>query len=737
MKKLAGVLVDRRFFFAAAMLAVTVLCAFLAFRVEINTDMTRYLPASSPMRKGVNIQESAFPDPGEQSAFRFVFTGLDESEIPAIRQTIADHIYVSRVEYVPGDAHYNRDGRTLFIVDLNYGYDSQQAETVQRVFTKEFQDYDFAIGSNEAQKTEVTLSLLSIGVAMVIAILLVMSRSWMEPVLFLIAISMAVVINLGTNIVPGDISDITFSISPVLQLVLSMDYSIILMNRYREEKAGGLEKTAAMRAAVERSFSPIFSSSFTTVVGLLALVFMTFKIGREIGVVLAKGVFISMICVFTVLPTLILWCDRLFEKTAKRTLHIPTDPLAKMSEKGRFVIPVVFAWMFVGFAIWRTFTPIIFTEGLTDEMTDIFPADNTVVLLYENQDEGAIWPLIGDLEQNEHVRTVQAYANAFELPLTFSQMQDAVGQMGGGAMPESIIRGVFQTKGWGEDVTMTLEEFMDTLTTDARFSAVFGIGTERILGQMREAFDAQRAQMRGMRWARVMIYTDYPENSDATTAFMDDLYSRCARDFTGQTYLIGTSAMVHEMAGNFSREFLTVSLITAVAIFLVVLLTFRSPVIPLILVLLVQCGVYMAITAMGWQGYDVYYLALLVVQGILMGATIDYAIVFSSYYRELRRTGSRLEALKGAYAHSIHTIMTSSLILILVTAGIGRFCKTQSIAQVCTSIALGTLCAMLLILLVLPGLLAFSDRLIVRQKTMRRKAAVRSRRRPKGAGYEA
>ena len=716
MKQLARILVDRRYIFAAVMLAVTIFCAFLAFRVEINTDMTRYLPANSPMRRGIEIIETAFPDPGEQSAFRFVFTGLDESEIPAIRQQIADHIYVSRVEYVPGNAHYNKDGRTLFIVSLDYGYDSREAGTVQRVFTKQFQDYNFAIGSNEMMKTEVPLKLLAIGVSILIAILVLMSRSWIEPVLFLIAIGMAVVINLGTNLVPGYISDITFSIAPVLQLVLSMDYSIILMNRYREEKKMGLAKTDAMKSALEHSFSSIFSSSFTTVVGLLALVFMTFKIGRELGVVLAKGVFISMICVFTVLPTLILWGDRLVEKTAKKTIPLPTRWLAFFSEKARHVIPLVFVAMFALFFYLRSFTPIIFTENLTDDLSSVFPADNTVVLVYQNQDEGAILPLIADLEQNEHVRAVQAYANSFDQPLNLAQITEAMAQMGGSAMPQNIIENVFHTKGWGGDVTMTLTEFMDTLTLDDRFANAFGGGTERIRTQMREAFDAQRNQMRGPEWSRVVIYSDYPDDSEETTAFMDDLYARCENDFAGETYLVGTSAMVHEMANNFSREFLTVSLITAVAIFLVVLLTFRAPAIPLILVLLVQCGVYMAITAMGWQGYDVYYLALLVVQGILMGATIDYAIVFSGYYKELRRTLPRYESLCGAYEKSIHTIMTSGLILILVTAILGKFCPTQSIAQVCTSIALGSLSAVLLILFILPGLLACFDRLIIRQK---------------------
>ena len=716
MKKLARILVDYRAVFALVMLAVTLLCGILALRVEINTDMSRYLPSNSAMRRGVEIQNEAFPDPGEQSAFRFAFSALPADQVYAVRDTIAGHVYVSRVEYMPDDPHYSRDGKTLMIVNLDYGYDSQQAETVQRVFQKEFSDYGLTVRSNEQQKTEVTFTLLTIGVSILIAILIVMSKSWAEPVLFLIAIGMAVVINLGTNLFLGYISDITFSIAPVLQLVLSMDYSIILMNRYRDEKAAGLGKTDAMKSALEQSFSSIFSSSFTTVVGLLALVFMTFKIGRELGIVLAKGVFISMICVFTVLPTLILWGDRLIERTAKRTLRFPTDWMAVMSEKGRRVIPILFVLMFAGFAWLRTFTPIIFTEGLTDDLTPVFPADNTVVLLYENQDEAAILPLISDLEQNEHVRSAQAYVNSFSRPLNVWEMQEAMGQMGGGAMPASVLWGVYHTRGYGDDVTMTLEEFMDTLINDPRFDAAFGKGTERIRGQMREMFDAQRAQMRGERWARLVIQTNLPEDSEETTAFMDDLYRRCDTDFTGETYLIGTSAMVHEMAQNFSREFLTVSLITAAAIFLVVLLTFRSPVIPLILVLLVQCGVYMAITAMGWQGYDVYYLALLVVQGILMGATIDYAIVFSGYYREMRETLSRLDALKQAYSHSIHTIMTSGLILILVTAILGKFCPTQSIAQVCTSIALGSLCAVLLILFVLPGLLAAFDRFIVRRK---------------------
>ena len=539
------------------------------------------------------------------------------------------------------------------------------------------------------------------------------SKSWIEPLLFLTTIGMAVVINFGSNIVPGYISDITLAIGPVLQLVLSMDYSIILMSRYRERRAEGIEKNAAMRAALEQSFSSIVASALTTVVGLLALAFMTFKIGREIGFVLAKGVFISMVCVFTVLPALILAADGLVQRTAKRTLPLPTRWLAVFSDRARRVIPVVFIVMFFAFLYLRQFTPIIFTENLVDDLTPVFPRDNTVVLLYENQDEEAVAPLIAELEQDEHVRTVQAYANTLGMKLTRTQMTDAMTTMGASENMGMMVDAVYQAEP-GDDPALTIREFFDRLMTNEQILSFLGDSGPTVFSIMRQGIDDQIAQMRGEHWSRVVIQTTYPENSKETTEFMDALYARCDRDFSGETYLIGTSAMVHEMENSFSREYLTVSLITAAAIFLVVLLTFRSAVIPLLLVLLVQCGVYLTTTVMGWQGYDVFYLALLIVQGILMGATIDYAILFSNYYRELRRTRGRFDALRGAYAGSIHTIMTSGLILIIVTGILGKFCSTPSIAQVCATIALGTTSAVLLILLVLPGLLAAFDRLIVK-----------------------
>ncbi len=711
MKKLADFLVDKRLIVLAVMLLVTVVCGILWPMVETNTDMSRYLSKRSPMREGIAVQEQAFPDSEEVAAYRFAFENLADYDVPSVIQAIQSHVYVANVEYEADDPHYNKDGMKLMVVTTKYGYDDERSQVVKNVFQRDLSGYDLTIRSNETQKTDVPFGLLCIGVAMVVAVLVIMSQSWFEPVLFLVTVGMAVLINLGTNLILGYISDITVSIGPVLQLVLSMDYSIILMNRYREEKQHHTDKKDAMKAALAGSFSSIASSSLTTVVGLLALVFMTYKIGMELGIVLAKGVFISMICVFTILPSLILWGDKLVEKTPKKTIPLPTDGLARMSDRGRKVIPIVFVVLFVGFAIWRTFTPIIFTECLTDDLSATFPADNTVVLLYENTDEAAIGPLVQELEADENVRAVSCYQTSFGKQLNMAQMAEAVSRMGGGmSLPDNALQTLFDAAG---TETVSFEQAINLLTTDPRLSSV--LGSQTMAQHVQEMFNEAAGQMRGEQYSRLVIYTLYPEDSAETTAFMDRLYAHAESDFAGKTWLIGTSAMVHEMASTFQREFLTVSIITALAIFIVVLLTFRNVVIPLILVLLVQCGVYMAITAMGWQGYDVYYLALLVVQGILMGATIDYAIVFSNTYRTLRETHGRAESLRLAYRGSIHTIMTSSLILIVVTAILGAFCPTQSIAQVCTSIALGTTSAVVLILLILPGLLAFCDRFVVKK----------------------
>ena len=233
---------------------------------------------------------------------------------------------------------------------------------------------------------------------------------------------------------------------------------------------------------------------------------------------------------------------------------------------------------------------------------------------------------------------------------------------------------------------------------------------------MKTQLDGAINQLLGKNHSLMMIETALPVESAETTAFMDELSAFCGDNLKNDYYFIGNTPMSYEMEQSFDKELLFITLLTAVAIFIVVALTFRSLSIPALLVLLVQCGVYLTMTVNGLMGYSIYYLALLIVQCILMGATIDYAILFTNYYRESRKTMDIKDSIKAAYEGSIHTILTSGLIMIVVTGAIGFSPVDPTIAQICQTISIGALSATLLILFVLPGVTAALDKLISKQK---------------------
>ena len=220
------------------------------------------------------------------------------------------------------------------------------------------------------------------------------------------------------------------------------------------------------------------------------------------------------------------------------------------------------------------------------------------------------------------------------------------------------------------------------------------------------------ARLEGEHYGRVILTTVYPEDSAETRAFIAALSERCVSLLEGETWLIGTSVMNEEMSRTFDAEMNRITLLSAAAIFLVVALVFRSLIIPLILVLTVQCGIYLTMTFIGLSGSGMFYLALLIVQCILMGATIDYAIVYTSYYRENRRDSDSLTAIRKAYDGALHTILTSAMIMIVAAGILGFVFANPAIGEICLTISRGALSATVLIIFVLPGAMAAFDRFI-------------------------
>ena len=573
--------------------------------------------------------------------------------------------------------------------------------------------------------------------------------------LILATVGIAVLINTGTNILLPFIDEMTFSIGPVIQLVLSLDYSIILINHYLQEKSRHTDRPDAMKAAIAGSISSIASSAFTTAVGLLTLVFLSFKLGPELGIVLAKGVLISLICVLAILPTLLLFSDRWLEKTKKRSPHIPMGFFASFSRKARHVMPGIFLVLFVVFCILQGYTQISFLEK--DEMPakESGTDENQVVLIYRSEDEGQVERLMENVTEDERITEVLGYYNTLGRAYTAEEMTAALKDLGGETpVSDEMIRMLYlyyrtlhgsdemttpqgsadsqdamaapQDPGDGgeEEVKLTIPRLFDFLSnelmTDPQLSAFFPQATKDYILEQRTALEDGMAQMKGPVYSRLVITSDYPEESPETLAYIERLRQQCGGSLE-EYYLVGTSVMASDMNNSFEDEHLMITLITAIAIFLVVLLAFRNPVLPLILTLLVQCGVFITVTVLGALSGSIYYLALLIVQSILMGATIDYGIVFCNFYKESRQVTDMAGALKLAYERSIHTIMTSGSILVLVLAAIGLFAPSSMIRSVSITLSIGSTIAILLILFVLPGMTACFDRFIISDRKNRNK----------------
>lgn len=257
---------------------------------------------------------------------------------------------------------------------------------------------------------------------------------------------------------------------------------------------------------------------------------------------------------------------------------------------------------------------------------------------------------------------------------------------------------------------------INDVLSDSRFESVIDSDMRQTLLETQDTLKDGKSQLVTNQYSRLVITTSYPEEGADTTSFLTSLEEYASNNLSGKYYLIGNSAMNHEMQKTFDGEFSFITILTAIAIFLIVALTFKSLSIPAILVLLVQCGVYITVTVTGIISSSMYYLALLIVECILMGATIDYGILFTNYYRESRRTMDVKEALKKAYAGSIHTIMTSGLILVTVTAIVGGMFEEATVSAIVKTLSIGSFCAIVLILFILPGILAVCDKIVTRKK---------------------
>jgi len=432
MKKIAGWIVDRRAFIFIVTIILVAASIYGMARVNINYDMSKYLPNDSSVRKGMKLMDEEY---GEMAAVTVMFENLSSEEQLERKAQLEEMEYVKSVIYLQQDENYQKGNYSKYVLNIAAGTYSKKAREVLQVLRDTYKDE--ALISGVAVDNDLMIKTLTeeipviaiVAVVFIFAILFLLCDSWIEPFLYMGCIGAAVLMNMGSNAWLPSVSFMTFAIGSLLQMGLSMDYSIMLMNRYGQEKMQEDNPAAAMKKALANSFLSISSSSLTTIAGLLVLLFMSFKIGQDMGIVLAKGVFISLLCIFIILPGLVVQCDRMMAKTQKRSLQLNMKPVMKFASKARFISVPLILLVTAGAYIIKDNLEITYIKVLENpaqtKTEEVFGVDNQCVFLYDSTETPErIEEYIGWLDEREEVNYVQDYLNTAGKLFTYKELAE-------------------------------------------------------------------------------------------------------------------------------------------------------------------------------------------------------------------------------------------------------------------------------------------------------------------------
>ncbi|MBQ5475830.1 MAG: MMPL family transporter, partial [Lachnospiraceae bacterium] len=557
------------------------------------------------MSKGLKVMNKEFDMETTPDQVRVMFTDLDSNDTENVIVILSNIDKVLSVGYEADSSFYNKKNHTLFVLTTE---SADANESVMKQLDKSLTGFTFCYTTDD-DPDSIPLPVSMTALICVLIIMLLMCSSWIEPIIFFMTIGIAVLLNTGSNVILESVSTTTYGISAILQLVLSMDYSIILSNRYEQACKKTSDHVEAMTNAVEIAIPSVISSSLTTIVGLLALIFMSFTIGADLGIVLAKGVFCSLLCVFTALPALMLVFDKLVILTTKKSLTIPVRIMASLSYRARYILAPIFVLLFIIVFVGKSYAGITYDAMAENEVSKIFPVENQILILYDNSEENKITDLITKLEDVSGIKSITSYSNTLGKSYTASELKETISTMGMDIDP-SIIDSIYTD----DNMTFTIDELFDLLMNNDKYSDMLSKQQLMIFNAAYSSISSSKSMFVGKEHSRIIISTDLIPGSDEILKLGEDIEKITDSSLKETHYYIGNTIMALEMEKTFIDEMNKITLLTAIAIFIVVMLTFRSIIIPLILVLVIQGAVYLTMTSMAIVNYDMVYLALLIMQ---------------------------------------------------------------------------------------------------------------------------
>ena len=740
MTKIARFIVDKRKAFYLIFIAAFLFCAASVNKVQINNDITSYLPAQTETRRGLTIMEEEFITLGSANVMVSNVTYQTALELSEKLEAISG---VSEVVFDDTQEHYKQSS-ALFTIS----FDAEETDPVTIEAMDEvlqaLDGYDVyastQIGRDESAtlQQEMTVILL-IAAVVIVVVLLFTSKSYMEVLVYLIVFVVAAVLNMGTNFLFGTISFITNSIAVVLQLALAIDYAIIFCHRYMEERDNGLDPREADISALSKAIVEISSSSLTTISGMVALMLMQLRIGFDMGIVLSKGIICSMLCVFLLMPGLLMLFSGSIDRTRHRSLVPKINFWGKVIVRLRYVMPPVFLVIVAAAAILSARCDYVFDANDTDfdnkpdwriadeKVADTFGSKNTIAVLvprgdYEKEqhilERVSLLPQVTEATGLANIEVEDDWMLTDELnPRQFSELA---------GVDIELARLLYQAYGLSveeygaifqdpDDYSVPLIDVFEFLL-EQKDKGVVNLTGEQAdkVDDLQEQLDVGLEQLRGEHWSRLVFVADVPTEGDDTYALLDQIRAIAQTYYGDDVILVGNSTNAFDLANSFASDNLKISILTALFVMVILLFTFKSTGLPILLVLTIQGSIWINFSVPVLTDTNLFFLSYLVVSSIQMGATIDYAIVITNRYLELKGSMERKQAAVEALSQSFPTILTSGTIMAVAGFLIGGISTDATIGSVGQTLGRGTVTSIILVMTVLPQFLMLGDALIER-----------------------
>ncbi len=740
MEKLSTFIVDKRNLIYLIVVLLIIFSMFSRNWVEVENDLTAYLPDTSETKKALDVMEDQFITYGTAQV---MVANITQEEAAKLHDTLKDIKGVQSVDYDETSDHYNNFS-ALFSVTFDYDEKNDACLDSLEAVKEALAGYDLYLstdlGNTQAEIIDREINMIMVYVAVVIVtVLLLTSETYGEVPVLILTFVVALIINQGTNFLLGKISFVSNSVTSILQLALSIDYAIIFCNRFKEEHRL-LPIREAVITALAKSIPEIGSSCLTTVGGLVAMLFMQFKLGPDMAICLIKAIAFALLSAFLVMPGLLMLFGPLIEKTGHRSF-VPKIPfVGHIDYATRHVVPVVFVVLIVfafqlssqcpyayGYSILST--PKLNDTQIAEQMIeDNFGSSNMVALVVPAGDFDKEREMLAEIESHEEVDYTMGLTNIEAMDgymladkLTPRQFAELAG------LDYEVAEVVYAAYAANQENYGQLAGKLSTYQVplidmmlyvcDQIDSGIVSLSED----QTQTLKDAQtqmlsaKNQLQGTEFSRMLIYLTLPVSGDETYAFTDTLLD-IARSYypDGDVYIAGDSTSEYDFEKSFAVDNTVVSILSVLIVLVVLLFTFKSAGMPILLILVIQGAIWINFSFPTITGKYLFYLAYLIVSSIQMGANIDYAIVIASRYQELKTKMDHRSAITETMNFAFPTIITSGAIMSVSGFLIGSMTSEPVIAGIGESLGRGTVISIILVMFVLPQILLIGSGVVDR-----------------------